>query len=164
MIPFLFFLSVFTISGLFLNGPAASQILRAPSASPTPTPAKPEETLYRSYRGVSVGSSAADVAAKLGTPAQHSKAGDYYAISATETVQIAYSPDQTVKSVTINFTGDLKSAPTAKEVLGEEVKKDADGIISKMVSFPKDGYWASYTRTSGKDSTVIITLQKLASQ
>lgn len=104
---------------------------------------------------------AAQVAEKLGVPTQKTKAGDYYAVSPTESVQISYDADQQVKSISINLTGDLRTAPTPKDVVGTDIKKEPDGTMSKMVSFTKDGYWASYTRTGGKDATIIITLQKL---
>ena len=162
MIALVFFIGFVTVSGLAFTGPASTDMAAVRFAQPTPTPGDAKEGLYRTYRGVTVRMPAADVAAKLGVAAQHSKAGDYYAISSTESVQISYDTDQTVKAITINISGDLKSAPSAKDVLGEDVKKDADGTISKLVSFPKSGYWASYTRTAGKNATVIITLQKLA--
>lgn len=107
---------------------------------------------------------AAEVAEKLGAPTQKSKAGDYFLISPTESVQISYDSDQTVKAISVNFTGDLKAAPTPKDVVGMDVKKDEEGSISKMVSYPKEGFWVSYIRTPGKDATVIITLQKTAKQ
>ncbi len=131
--------------------------------TPSPTPSSPDPAaLYSSYRGVLLRAPVAQVVEKLGAPTQKTKGGDFYLISPTESVQISYEYDETVKSMSINFTGDLKSVPNAKDVVGVDVKKDADGMISKMVSFPKDGYWASYTRTSGKDAAVIITLHKLA--
>lgn len=130
-----------------------------PIAQPTPSPEP--VAIYSSYRGISIRMPAEKVAEKLGVPTQKSKAGDFYMISPTETVQISYDTDKTVKAISINFTGDLKTAPTPRDVLGEDVKKDAEGMISKMVSFPKDGFWISYIHTGGKDATIIITLQKL---
>ena len=131
------------------------------TVSPTP---EPEFPTYSSYRGISIRTPAAEVAEKFGTPTQKSKAGDYYVISPTESVQISYDLDQTVKSITVNYTGDLKSAPTPMDVVGTDVRKDEEGSISKMVSYPKEGFWISYIRTPGKDATIIITLRKTAKQ
>ena len=129
---------------------------------PTPTP--DGQSPYNSYRGIAIRTPAAEVAEKLGTPTQKSKAGDYYLISPAESVQISYDSDQTVKAISVNYTGDLKTAPTPKDVVGMDVKKDEEGSINKMVSYPKEGFWISYIRTPGKDATIIITLQKTAIQ
>ena len=149
------------------NPPVAAAATTHFAVAPTPIPeANPGELVppYSSYRGVTIRMPAAQVTEKLGTPAQKSKAGDYYAISPTESVQISYDTDQTVKAISINITGDLKTAPMPKDVVGTDVKKDAEGTISKMVNYPKSGFWVSYIRTGGKDSTIIITLQKSAIQ
>lgn len=132
-----------------------------PAATPTPEPA---ESQFRSYRGVSIGMTADEARAKLGTPKEKSAAGDYYVFSETESAQLIFEKDQTIRSITVNFTGDLRSAMSPKDVFGTDIKKDADGSISKMISFPKDGYWVSFVRTPGKDAMVVITIQKLASQ
>ncbi|MEP6944934.1 MAG: hypothetical protein ABJA02_03390 [Acidobacteriota bacterium] len=152
------------LSGLGLAASGVVKLTSKVSASilATPTPDSAGEAPFKAYRGVALRMPVAQVTEKLGAPTQRSKAGDYYAISSTESVQITYDADQTVKSVSINFTGDLKTAPTPKEVVGTDIKKDADGIMNKMVSFPKDGFWVSYTRTAGKEATIIISLQKLA--
>ena len=163
---FLVLVCLVILSGLGLAAGRGAVGIRSMSATfagtPSPTPDAVGSPSFRSYRGVSIRMPAAQVAEKLGVPTQRSKAGDYYAVSATESVQISYDSDQTVKSISINLTGDLKTAPAPKDVVGTDIKKDPDGMLSKMVSFPKEGFWASYTRTAGKDATVIITLQKLA--
>jgi hypothetical protein len=130
-----------------------------PTSAPTPTPqAAP---LFRTYREVAIGMTGDQAREKLGTPKEKSSAGDYFVFSTTESAQLLYDKDRKVKAITVNFSGDLKTAPTPREVVGGDVKKEPDGSISKMVSFPKDGYWVSYIRTAGKDAMIIITLQKL---
>lgn len=153
------------LGGLFVTTAGSPEYENERTTQPltTPTPdggAAP----YSSYRGIAIRTPAAEVAEKLGTPTQKSKAGDYYLISPTESVQISYDSDQTVKAISVNFTGDLKTAPTPKDVVGTDVKKDDEGSINKMVSYPKEGFWISYIRTPGKDATIIITLQKTAKQ
>jgi hypothetical protein len=51
--------------------------------------------------------------------------------------------------------------PSAKDVFGSEIEAKPDGSMHKLVRFPKAGYWLSYSRTSGTDAVVTITLQKL---
>ncbi len=128
-----------------------------------PTP-EPSEIQFRSYRGVSIGMSAEQARQKLGTPKERSNSGDYYVLSPGESVQLIFEKDLSIKSLTVNYTGDLKSAPSPKDVFGVDVKKEADGSITKMMSFPKDGYWASFVRTGGKETMIVVTLQKLAVQ
>ncbi len=125
---------------------------------PTPTPAPAP---YDSFRGVRIGMPADQARTKLGTPKEKTSSGEFFVISLTETAQLIYERDQTVKSITANFTGDLRLAPSPKDVFGTDIKKDPDGSISKMVSFPKEGFWISYVRTPGKDAMVVITIQKL---
>lgn len=170
------FLVVFTVlsipivaAGVFRGPLTVNTTLSYSSATPVPTPTPDAGTdeqtpRYSSYRGVTIRMPAAQVTEKLGTPTHKSKAGDYYAISPTESVQISYDTEQAVKAISINITGDLKSAPTPKDVVGTDVKKDSEGTISKLVSYPKSGFWISYIRTGGMDATIIITLQKIAIQ
>ena len=145
----------------FGKSPAGSLMREAILPAPTPDE---QAAPYSSYRGIAIRTPAAEVAVKLGTPTQKSKAGDYYVISPTESVQISYDSDQTVKAISVNYTGELRSAPTPKDVVGMDVKRDEEGSINKMVSYPKEGFWISYIRTPGKDATIIITLQKTAKQ
>ncbi len=127
-----------------------------PKAMPTPEDPQP---VYTSYKGVTVGMSQADARAKLGESSQRSNSGDFYTISNNESVQVLYDKTQKVKSITVNYSGSLKMAPSTKDVLGEDVKKEVDGSIYKLVRYPSAGYWVSYNRTAGGDATIIITMQ-----
>lgn len=136
--------------------------VRSPrTATPTPTPTA-SEPRFDSYRGVSIGMSAEVVRTKLGVPKETSASGEFYLVSESESIQIVYSRDRTVRSITVNFNGDLRSAPSTKEILGIDIKRGSDGSINKFVSFPKEGFWLSYVRTGGKDDAIVITIQKLS--
>ena len=127
---------------------------------PTPTPAQ-TTTAFKAYRGVSLGMSAAVAREKLGAPKEKADTGDYYLFSETETAQILYDTDHTVKAISITFLGNLGSAPSSKDVVGTDVKAEADGSINKLARYPKAGYWVSYIRTGGDDPMIVITLQKM---
>ena len=129
-------------------------------AIPTPSPAEPK-TRYESYRGVTVGMSQAQAREKLGAAEQRSNSGDYYVFSTTESAQVLFDRDQTVKSITVNYTGNIKTAPSPKEILGEDAKKESDGSIYKLVRYPSAGFWVSFNRTAGDGPTIIVTLQKM---
>lgn len=151
-----------------MSGAVASQIEALDSDNtsgplailPTPTPAQ-ATTTFRAYRGVSLGMSAAAAREKLGAPKEKADTGDYYLFSETETAQILYDTDHTVRAISITFLGNLGSAPSSKDVVGTDVKAEADGSINKLARYPKAGYWVSYIRTGGDDPMIVITLQKM---
>ena len=150
----------FAVASFLASDISASSNTSGAVVRPTPSPEQ-TKALYDSYHGVTVGMTAADARAKLGEASQRSNSGDYYTISPTESVQVLYDKEQKVRSITINYSGSLKMAPSPKDVLGEDVKKEQDGSIYKLVRYPSAGFWVSYNRTAGGDAIVVITLQKM---
>lgn len=124
---------------------------------PTPQSHKP----MLDYRGVSLGMKASDVRLKLGEPKDKSAEMDMYIFSETETAQFYYDGAQLVQAMMITYTGDLKTAPTPKEVFGEDAEAKPDGSIFKMVRYPKAGYWISYNRSAGPDQVISLAFQKI---
>jgi hypothetical protein len=127
------------------------------TAAPAPTP---EKAVFSAYKGVSLGMKADDARKLLGDPKDKSDAQDFYVISESETVQVYYE-GSVVSAISIDFAGDLKNAPSCKQVLGEDVPPKADGVIYKLIRFPKAGFWVSYSKTGGANPLVSITIQKL---
>jgi len=146
-------------------GSSAAAASGSVAVMPQPTP-EPDTTkaLFSEYRGVTIGMSAADARAKLGEASQRSASGDYYVVSPTESVQVLYDRESNVRSITINFSGNLKAAPSTKDVLGEDIKKESDGSIYKLVRYPASGFWVSYNRTAGNDAVIVVTMQKMPKQ
>lgn len=97
----------------------------------------------------------------LGSPKEKSNEMDLYIFSESETAQVFYDAQQQVKAIAITFSGDLKSAPTAKVIFGEDVAPRPDGGIFKMVRYPKAGFWVSYNKTAGDDVVISIAIQKM---
>lgn len=161
---YLIFTFIFSIAATAIGSVGSDSLSNARSLSlPTPSPSPAvTQARFDSYRGISIGSTAALVAEKLGSPTQRSKGGDYYVLSNSESVQFGYETNGTVKSISVTYTGDLKSAPSPKDSLGMDVKKESDGSLNKMAQFPKDGYSVTYIRMGGKDALVIVTIQKMA--
>lgn len=154
---------MFAVASLLTSDTSAASMPNSVAASPTPSPEQVKPS-YESYRGVTIGMPAADSRAKLGEPSQRSNSGDYYVVSPNESVQVLYDKEQLVRSITVNYSGSLKMAPSVKDVLGEDVKKEPDGSIYKLIRYPAVGFWVSYNRTAGGDAVVVITLQKMPKQ
>ena len=106
----------------------------------------------------------ADVRTKLGKPADQSDAEDDFTFSDTESARIFYDQNKAVRVISIMYTGDLKSAPGAKAIIGTDIEAKPDGGLHKTVQYPKAGFWISYVRTGGDDAIVIVTIQKMDKQ
>ncbi len=102
-----------------------------------------------------------DVRKALGEPKDKSDAEDFYLFGESESMQVVYDTGHSVTAISVTLFNDLSKAPTAKDVVGENVPPNADGAIFKMVRYPKAGYWVSYSKTAGDAPTVSITLQKI---
>lgn len=130
-------------------------------AAQTPQTAGGEKKGSYVYKGIVIGATAEDVRKKLGEPKDKSDAQDLYVFSEEESAQFLYDAAKTVSAIMITFTGKLTGAPTAKDVFGEDVAARADGGISKMVRYPKAGYWISYNKIVGDESMISIAMQKI---
>lgn len=137
--------------------PATSQAQRSNRSLDSPDDNPP----FQEFRGVQLGMAAEEVRKKLGTPEAKDPTQDFCVFNETETVVIYYDKNGAVNSLSVDFMSGAKSVPTAKDVLGTEPEAKSDGSIHKLVSYPKAGYWVSYTRTAGKNPLVTITMAKL---
>ena len=147
---------LFCLLGLF--GATSNQASSSVGAVPAPTP--PEKAVFSTYKGVGLGMKADEARKILGSPKDKSEAQEFYVLSDNETAQIYYESGA-VTAISIDYSGDLKNAPSCKQVLGEEVPPKPDGGIYKLVRFPKAGFWVSFSKTAGTNPIVSITIQKL---
>lgn len=115
---------------------------------------------FNGYKGVMIGMPMTDARTKLGDPRDKSDTEDYYVYSDSESIQVLYGADKTVRLMSINYLG--KNAPKPVDILGEDVPAKPDGSMNKIVRFPKAGYSISYLRTPGDDPVTMITVQKIA--
>jgi hypothetical protein len=127
-------------------------------ASAVPTPEAP---VYTGYKGVTIGMPMDEARAKLGKPRDMSDVEDYYVYSETETCQVQYDMDKTVKIISVNYIGDNKSAPAPKVVFGADAEAKPDGSIFKLVRYPKSGVFISYNKIPGDNLMTVVTLQKI---
>jgi outer membrane protein assembly factor BamE (lipoprotein component of BamABCDE complex) len=119
-----------------------------------------QQPLYSDYKGVRIGMAAAEVREKLGKPTMAGDEQDYYIVSPSETVQIAYDKAQKTKAISIDFIEGI-GAPDYKAVVGPDVETKPDGSIHKMVTYESLGFWVSYHRSAGTVPTVSITIQRM---
>jgi hypothetical protein len=117
------------------------------------------EPLYREYKGVQIGMSAADVRAKLGKPEEKSDAMDFYVFSDKERARVYYQ-DGKASAIIATYMGKESGAPAPVAVIGTDIEAKPDGSLYQMKTYPQAGYWVAYSRTSGDSPMVIITMQK----
>jgi hypothetical protein len=143
---------------LLLAFPAASPAPAA--ATPAPQdPGKEKEPVYRDYRGVRLGMTAAEARKALGDPADKGDAQDFYTFSDEESAQIFYGADKKVYAVSVYYTGKMDKAPTARAVLGADLEARPDGSMHRKVDYAKAGYWVAYSRTPGDSPLITVTMQ-----
>lgn len=153
---------VFFLIGALLILAFAAVLARGQSETPGARTARAhaqvQQPLYREYRGVRLGMTAAEVRAKLGEPALKSDEQDFYLISANETAQIAYNAAQRVITISTDYTGGA-GAPDYKSVVGEGLLlQRPDGSLFRMVMYDSERFWVSYNKSASAVSLVTITI------
>ena len=118
--------------------------------------AKGQQPLYKEYRGVRLGMTAAETRAKLGEPAMKSDEQDFYVVSANETVQIAYI-GQKVVTISTDYIGGV-GAPDYKSVVGEGLLEKPDGSLFRMVMYNSERFWVTYNKSAAAVPLVTITI------
>jgi hypothetical protein len=115
-----------------------------------------QQPLYKEYRGVRLGMTAAETRAKLGEPAMKSDEQDFYVFSANETAQIVYT-GQKVVTISTDYSGGV-GAPDYKSVVGENLLQKPDGSLFKMVLYDSERFWVSYYKSASVEPVVTITI------
>lgn len=118
-----------------------------------------QQQLYKEYRGVHLGMTAAEARAKLGEPAMKSDEQDFYVFSANETAQIVYT-EQKVVTISTDYTGGV-GAPDYKSVVGEGLLQRPDGSFFRMVLYDSERFWVSYNKSASEVTVVTITIGTL---
>jgi hypothetical protein len=116
-----------------------------------------QQPLYREYRGVQLGMTAADARAKLGEPALKSDDQDYYIFSSNESAQVVYNAAHQVVTISADYTGGV-GAPDYKAVVGEGLLQRPDGSVFRMVMNDAERFWVSYNRSATVVPIVTITI------
>lgn len=114
--------------------------------------------LYREYRGVRLGMTAAEVRVKLGEPTLKSDEQDFYVISASETSQIAYDATHKVVTISTDYAGGT-GAPDYRTAVGEGMLLTRpDGSLFKMAMYDAERFWVTYNKSAATVPTITITI------
>lgn len=141
---------------------AAQQALPAKNANSTEVAPTPDvKTAGFLYKGIGIGMLADDVRKKLGEPRDKSDPQDLFVFSDEESAQFLYDSGKKVTAIMITYSGKMTGAPTPKDVFGEDVPAKSGGGVSRMVRYPKAGYWISYNKIVGDETIVSIAMQKM---
>ena len=117
-----------------------------------------QQPLYRQYRGVRLGMTAAEVRAKLGEPAMKSDEQDFYVLSPSETAQVGYDGAQKVITISTDYAGGV-GAPDYRSVVGEGLLlQRPDGSLFRMVMYDSERFWVTYNKSAATLSMITITI------
>lgn len=142
---------------LFALARIAAGQTEAPGAGSLKSQAQVQQPLYREYRGVRLGMTAAEVRAKLGEPAMKSDEQDFFVISTNETAQIAYNAAQKVMTISTDYTGGA-DAPDYRTVVGEGLLARPNGSLFKMVMYDSERFWVTYSKSATTMPIITITI------
>ena len=157
--PALFAPALLLLAALALIPAALAQTL-ARKPAPAPADQAQDQPPFHEYKGVRIGMGADEARKLLGNPTDKDDKQEVFAVNDNESCQVYYDAARKVSAVSITYYSP-KAVPTPKAVLGEEPEARQDGSFTKLVRFPKAGYWVSYTRTSGDAPMTIIAMQRL---
>lgn len=159
---FLPVLIMFVMSTLLVGWGAKAQAQK-PRAAASTAPAAIQQPLYTEYKGVRLGMTAREVRTKLGEPASPALKDDevdYFVFSETETAQVGYDAEWKVKVISVDYQNGT-GAPVPRAVVGAELEARDNGSFYKVVYYENQGFWVSYSRTTGAVIIATITIQKM---
>lgn len=139
---------------------AALALVASNAHAQTPADKDKDEPPFHDYKGVRIGMTTDEARKKLGSPTDKGDKQDFYAINDKETCQVYYDDTKKVFAVSIIYLGG-NAVPVAKSVLGADIEAKQDGSASKLIRYPKAGYWVSYARMAGDSPMTIVTMQKI---
>ncbi len=130
------------------------------------TPGGADEPVFLDYRGVKIGWLADEVRKKLGSPTNKGDEQDFYVFNDNkETCQIFYDKATSkVTAISVDFSSGAREVITPQQVFGQDIEAKSDGSKSRLVRYPKAGFWVSYHRTAGDTPLITVTIQKMPPQ
>jgi hypothetical protein len=147
---------------LTIAGTAFAQTNNATASKNRTAASGEEQPDFLDYRGIKLGWLAEEVRKKLGSPANKGDEQDFYVFSEKETAQVLYDKaTNKVTAISVDFMSGARDVITPQQVFGSDIAAKPDGSKYKLVRYPKEGFWVSYSRTAGDNPIVTVTIQKL---
>jgi len=141
---------------------ADKQVAKAATGATVSNTAAEAAPVFKDYKGVKIGMSAAEVREDLKSFLKDKgDKQDLLVLSDAETAQVYYDSTGKVMAISIDYLTKNGHAPTPVEILGTDVQPKPDGSIYALKRYPAAGYWVSYNRTSGDNAIVTVTMQAL---
>jgi hypothetical protein len=153
-------LTLFLLGTLLVLVWGANAQAQKSRAAVNAAPALTQQPLYTEYKGVRLGMKAEEVRTKLGNSTFMDKELGYFVFSATETVQIGFDLTGKVKTISVDYLNGT-GAPEPRAVVGSELETRENGSLYRVVYYESQGFWVSYSRTTGSVVMVTITIQKM---
>ena len=137
-----------------------------PEVAKTEVSSRPTKTgahapIFTNYRAVRIGMSADEVRKALEHQQGKGKTQDFFVFSESEHAQVFYDAEGRVTAISVDYIGNTSNAPSARDVIGVELRAKPDGSMYEMKRYTEAGYWVSYNRTAGDNPIVTVTMQKL---
>ena len=147
------------------GAPATQDVVSKNTPAETKQPTQPAPgvvaPVYKDFMGVTLGMSAQDIRSKLGHLKNKGERQDFFVFSESQTAQIVYNEKGQATTISVDYLSKGADAPSPESVLGQAVQPKPDGSIFQMKRYPEAGYWVAYSRTSGDNPIVTVTMQKI---
>jgi hypothetical protein len=122
------------------------------------------QPVFTSYKGLSIGATRDLVKEKLGKPKIEDEDGFYFIPHKDEQVQIRLDENKKVSVIAVTYSENHENTPKYEEVFGKDVAlvTKPDGSVYNLIRYPSAGIWIAYSKTTGEEPTVTVTIQKLS--
>lgn len=119
--------------------------------------------VLKDYKEIVIGMPAEGVRDKLGKAELDDRNTLFYRFSEDETAQIILDDSKNVRIISAMYLDKKGTAPKPADIFGDgvEITPNEEGALYKVVRYPDAGYVVMYSRSSGDNPMVIVTMQRM---